>query len=462
MSRSEPPRCTPATGTADPADQASLLQHCAGGDITAFHRLREYELPRMLATARAFMPEPSQCEQVAHDVLALGWKNAWRFTATAGRADAWLWRIFCCRLGNQLQARGDPLPAGAAAAPRGDAFSEAIARHLVQHLADRPAPTDPLAALPELAATLPSETPSHTLLERLDTTIDHLPAQPGDEERPAGETIFRSLSHPSLRRAILQARLQYHFRERFKRLIGRPLEDAWFERWRKGGKTARLEALGLPRRSVEEQLGSRLDLNPAPDELICSVAFPDRAERRRLANRFIWEGDWDQRLKDVNGLRQHRFIADIWQHRLDLTRSDSYQHYLELLQQGRPWRSHHKGVALESPERILGWLRIYHLYMEDMACFGFDAGRGKDRLGVAIDRHGRIVKINKGLHRLAMARVLGLPTLPVRVRGIHRQWWQAQAGGRQGDAALDAVAEALSGCRPAPLTAVETRRRTGT
>jgi hypothetical protein len=48
---------------------------------------------------------------------------------------------------------------------------------------------------------------------------------------------------------------------------------------------------------------------------------------------------------------------------------------------------------------------------------------------VALDRQGKLIKINKGLHRLAMAQVVGLKKLPVRVRAVHRLWWNKEVSG---------------------------------
>ena len=65
-----------------------------------------------------------------------------------------------------------------------------------------------------------------------------------------------------------------------------------------------------------------------------------------------------------------------------------------------------------------------------------------------MDRHGELVKINKGLHRMAMAQVIGIPRVEVRVRGIHRQWWQQVSEGAKGDTAMQRVLAALPDCRP--------------
>ncbi len=209
----------------------------------------------------------------------------------------------------------------------------------------------------------------------------------------------------------------------------------------------------MPRRSIEAALGDRLDLEVNPGRLVRSLsypdAFPDRVERRKASNLFLWSGDWDLPRHDLADSSRTRFIQDLWTHRLEPSRSETFRRLEQELEQGRPLRSHHKGMLLDSRERILEYLRLYLLYMENMACFGFDKHEGKDRLGVTIDRHGRIIKTNKGLHRLAMAQVLGLSEITVRVRSVHRQWWQRHAGDAKGRDALERVAQALPECVPA-------------
>ena len=90
-----------------------------------------------------------------------------------------------------------------------------------------------------------------------------------------------------------------------------------------------------------------------------------------------------------------------------------------------------------------------------MAQDGFDLRRGKDALGVVISREGRILKINRGLHRLAMAQRLGLPSVPVQVRHVHRLWWDRVTAGATGELALHRMQQALHRCvpetKPGPL-----------
>src|SRR5690606_31327067 len=100
------------------------------------------------------------------------------------------------------------------------------------------------------------------------------------------------------------------------------------------------------------------------------------------------------------------------------------------------------------PEKILGYLQIYVDFLDDMAAHGFNPERGKDPVGVAITRDGTIVKVNRGLHRLAMAQRLGLPSIPVQVRHVHRIWWDKVTEGASGDEALAKMAAALKHCVP--------------
>lgn len=67
---------------------------------------------------------------------------------------------------------------------------------------------------------------------------------------------------------------------------------------------------------------------------------------------------------------------------------------------------------------------------------------------MAVSREGRLIKLNRGLHRLAMAQYLGLPTIPVKVKAVHRDWWQGVTRGVRGAEALARVAAALPRCAP--------------
>src|SRR5690606_20027250 len=127
-------------------------------------------------------------------------------------------------------------------------------------------------------------------------------------------------------------------------------------------------------------------------------------------------------------------------------RTERYQELLAALNRGQPWRSHQTGVYLDTPDKIYRYLQVYVGFLDSMARDGYVAERCRDEIGVAISRDGRILKINRGLHRLAMAQRVGLPSIPVRVHAVHRLWWEEVTRGVSGMAALERMCSALRDC----------------
>jgi hypothetical protein len=426
-----------------PAPLARVLDACRRQDPGGFRQLQHACLPVMLAAAFHFLKDTQQSEDVVHDALLLAWLNARRFRVEDDPPEPWLFTILGSRLYSQLDAL--PHPSGGWQEQKSEHDASCVTRAIPARLQG--------PSLWELSRSLTPSPPSAMLVDRL---TESLSAQLGAARlptTPTGERVHPPLYDASLQRRMQRSRLAYQGKMAFQQRLGRPLEDWLFQRWlaqRPGSQM--LESQGLPRRSIEATLGDRLDITLPPRQLVRYLsypdAFPDRVARRKVSNQFLWAGDWDLPCHYLADSSRTRFIQDLWSHRLAPDHSETFQQLAQALEQGQPLRSHHKGILLDSRARILEYLRLYLLYMENMACFGFDKHEGKDRLGVAIDRHGKLIKINKGLHRLAMAQVLGLPEVTVRVRCVHRQWWQGITGQTRGSAALECLTRALPACEP--------------
>lgn len=259
---------------------------------------------------------------------------------------------------------------------------------------------------------------------------------------PAGDEAFAPLYDLKMRWPVRRAWLQLMIREGVQATMGLPLEHALMGAWLKRLPGRRLiERLGLPRRA--------LVLHVAPRELIRGVRRSGLPGWQRPSSMtFIWSGEWDQYRSDLRTGSRYSLIRDLAAHRDSLTDTRRFHALAQRLAEGHPWRSHQQGVLLDSHARILIYLRAYLGFLDDMAKRGFDAERGKDALGVAVSRDGRLLKINRGLHRLAMAQYLGLETVPVQVRAVHREWWACIVGDATGEAALERLREALGQCVP--------------
>jgi len=268
---------------------------------------------------------------------------------------------------------------------------------------------------------------------------------------PGADQAFRELAAPEIRQRVRLAHWVTKGRDAVQEYIGRPFGRVMLRRWLQDKSLSRqVEAFGLPRHIVDEVLGDdALTLHVDPRKLIRIAVYASRhLEKRPSSMAFIWDGTWDLRREDLRVGTRYQLISDIDENRDHLERTERYKELMECIERGEPWSSHQLGVLLDTPERIVDYLRVYVDFLDDMAANGFDPDRGKDPIGVAISRNGTILKVNRGLHRLAMAQRLGLPSIPVRVRHVHRLWWNEVTAGTSGETALKKMQAALQHCVP--------------
>ena len=268
---------------------------------------------------------------------------------------------------------------------------------------------------------------------------------------PGADPAFEPLTDRRIRARVRVAHWVYDGNRAIQEYLGRPIGRMVMRRWLQNARDSRhIAALGLPRHIVTELLGDAgLTLHVDPRRLIRIVAHAPRdVEKRPSSLAFIWDGNWDLRREDLRTGSRYRLISELDDFRDRLHESSSYRKLVARMESGRPWTSHQLGVVLDTPEKILDYLRVYLDFLDDMAINGFDASKGKDPLGVAISRDGKILKVNRGLHRLAMAQRIGLPVVPVRVLHVHRLWWEAVVQDATGMTALRRVTEALQSCEP--------------
>lgn len=277
---------------------------------------------------------------------------------------------------------------------------------------------------------------------------------------PQADPAFARIAAPEIRNRVRLAHAVHRVRTFSQNCVGRPLGNAALKIWLADWPGAKLiEKKGLPRHNIVSYLGQHtLTLHINPRTLIQLVNHVPRHEEKRPSSMaFIWDGNWDLRRRDLRVAYWLDYMRDLDQNRHHLEHTKKFQALMADLQAGKPFQSHQEGVYLNSRQRILDYLAVYLGFLDNMAEQGYDSSRAKDSLGVAISRDGRILKVNRGLHRLAMAQWLGLPTIPVQVQHVHRLWWQRTTQGLTGEAALQRIYNALQECeaeqQPGPLSA---------
>lgn len=141
---------------------------------------------------------------------------------------------------------------------------------------------------------------------------------------------------------------------------------------------------------------------------------------------------------------QYRLIEEIWRYRDRLEESPAWSRLHDQIRAGTPFtRRGGRRFALDSPEKVRAFLYGYLEIMEDMQRHGYRPDKDKDELGVAIAADGGFLKVSSGKHRTAMAQILGIPRIPVRILFVDRGWWHRrfrQLGGAPAFALEQALA----------------------
>lgn len=142
--------------------------------------------------------------------------------------------------------------------------------------------------------------------------------------------------------------------------------------------------------------------------------------------RLVYGGDWDLASEPVNGLRQYRWINDLAQHQTDFRASHWYGKACKALNRNGVYR--HKTLQAHNLTEVDALFeREFLPLLSSMAKHGYKPTPGDWPLGV-VDRHGRVLKSEKGRHRFAAACAVGLARFPLQIAAVHRLWAGSDRG----------------------------------
>lgn len=150
----------------------------------------------------------------------------------------------------------------------------------------------------------------------------------------------------------------------------------------------------------------------------------------------VWEGDWDMHNKPLKMSNKYRSVLDRFQNETPWKKTDIYQDTMEKINNGSSyWNGcRTKDQLIKRTEHVE---ELYRTIRDDgfksqseilnkevrsvLLSGAFD--RSKTDIAVAIGRNGEFLLVD-GRHRLAIAHVLDLDTIPVRVVVRHSNWQQ--------------------------------------
>lgn len=173
--------------------------------------------------------------------------------------------------------------------------------------------------------------------------------------------------------------------------------------------------------------------------------------------RYLLAGGWDRRWRwpfDSTGQEGCRAVHDILDGR-PYSETDEYHNRIR----DRIAEGVHPDQARTDIER---YYRRLLAVLEDIRLRGYRSqaelgGDPRDEIKVYVDRDGELLIGDGGNHRLALARLLELPSVPVLVNGVHRDFVATHAG----SAPYRFVARELPGLLVKPAATVTMIRATG-
>lgn len=165
-----------------------------------------------------------------------------------------------------------------------------------------------------------------------------------------------------------------------------------------------------------------------------------RGHRIHTGYRFFSSGDWSPLLTDAKPTSVMREAIQLKACGLDYRATGSYARYLEMMDEG--YRIVRNRILIDSRERLDAYFERYvSLFesIEDNGVLRIEEARERglpgstaphDKIfepdnadiGVAIGPEGETVALPGAKHRISIASVLELPSVPVEVRMIHAGW----------------------------------------
>jgi hypothetical protein len=137
-------------------------------------------------------------------------------------------------------------------------------------------------------------------------------------------------------------------------------------------------------------------------------------------------------LKPIETMATYRRIANAIECRDDPTRSEWYADLMAELQ--RDGVAIHKTQRFHSEPEIRGFFASYvGGLIDSMETGGYDMTKTHDTGTAMIGSDGTIIKFDAGNHRFSVARILGVPLVPMEILGAHEDWMRSMKIGSDTD-----------------------------
>jgi hypothetical protein len=147
-------------------------------------------------------------------------------------------------------------------------------------------------------------------------------------------------------------------------------------------------------------------------------------------NLFVWAGDWDKRLITIDKHEKIIMVRELFLENKDYRETAFYSFAVNRMKENRPVK---RGVImLDSPVNIDRYFEKHKKIFYEIKNQGFDINRSS-KIGVAIGRDGKLIHFREGHHTLAIAKILGINEIKIKIRAVHSEWLFNQLSGSKLD-----------------------------
>jgi hypothetical protein len=162
-------------------------------------------------------------------------------------------------------------------------------------------------------------------------------------------------------------------------------------------------------------INDRLVFKMDPRKIVYHIEDPDIMPDHF----FVWHGDWDKKLIDIEEHEKIKIIKEMVVERKKYEDISFYSFAMDNMKRGEPLER--VNILMDSKEKIMMYFEKQKKLFEKIKRQGFDI-RVAPETGLVVTRDGNLIHYRQGHHTLAMARILGVENILVRVRAVHSTW----------------------------------------
>jgi hypothetical protein len=136
-------------------------------------------------------------------------------------------------------------------------------------------------------------------------------------------------------------------------------------------------------------------------------------------NLFIWSGEWDKDLIPIEEHVKFVMIKELFVEKKRYKDTQFYSYAVNEMKRGNPLKR--GNIMLDSIENINLYFEKHKKLFKDINASGFDLNLASNT-GVVVNRNGNLIHFRGGHHTFAIAKILGIKRVNIKIRAVHSEW----------------------------------------